>query len=570
MRRLLILMLALSWAASAETDDPPGLKSQYDFGAACDGSTDDTAALQRWLASGKNLVLEPGNCRATASLIANTANQKIFNRGGYIRFTANLVGQKWFSIEAPGVFAQLDVRNPNNYASSTGTHYAGINIDEFAANVILDNPKVDGFQGGIQQKYFTTKANGNLIINNAYVINVQGAGYGNGVDPQNCGTPGTEGCGEDRGDAIVCHGPSCTVNTATVQCAAGKDCRIGVHGEWLGGWTTPGERSGSYKFYKLNVSGPFRRPWAFEQVQYSVIDGADAQGGVKWWGSQFTGTKFTSISNTKIVYDRAASDTTGSSWSPVHTCYFVYGKNEHLTIDETNTCEITGAADKGAYIVGVDQEGLGRGNNVIFKARILANDSVDNCVETTNQDSPNIQPACVGYRETGVSVYDNSRQMIGGFINPVKPGDTKIVTVAITGTCTVGQTVTGGTSGTTGTLSAINATPKLWTIRLVSGAAYQAGETISTPSCSGVVSTINRYGKCVVDQNNTTSNIGGKYSGECYNVSKGFEVVGKDAPLFTGIKFDNAAVRFSLSGSSNEVFGDIAGTNTSADTEFYP
>lgn len=96
-----------SSTACARDTPERGAVSVSDFGAAGDGSTNDTNAIQAALDSGKNVYFPPGNYRVDEQLIVTHSRQLIFGLGGLragAENTGNLVARLFTNMENRALF----------------------------------------------------------------------------------------------------------------------------------------------------------------------------------------------------------------------------------------------------------------------------------------------------------------------------------------------------------------------------------------------------------------------------------------------------------------------------------
>lgn len=539
--------LVASGASCAGTT-PGNSATQFDYGAVCDGTTDDTSALQAWVSSGKTLrgVAGTGKCRVTGTLTFNTANQKYVGQGAQFTWTANSAASKVISIAADGVHIDgIWMDNPNEITAQTGNHYGAIYVE--ASNFKITNSHIEKFMDGILQAPSDT--NRGFTAENNTIKDVLGAGNGSGSDPQVCGTGLDEGCGEDRGDGITCWGQDCKIIANTINCKAGNDCRIGVHGENL---SHPSPKHYNFTFVGNIVTGPFRRAVACEATDNCNI--SDNVGkGQTWWSVTCINTNNCGGTGNKFYFDRLVNDSTGSSWGPVKGPLYVYGKAQNTSFDASNQFIVTGYADYGGILKGVSSGDL-RGANNFIGAQFIGNDLVSKCVSVEYQDGATVSASCRGFKDYGIYSYDVSKQNYSSnYFDSVNKYQTKLVTGSITGSFTVGETITGGTSGTTGTLLYVDSVNKLLTIQLVSGTAYTVAETVTggTSSASAAVSSINKYGTCILDQDNTTTSVAGKYdNNQCFNHAKGIEIPSKNRGSVQNWKFENVTTAVDLFSST--------------------
>lgn len=112
-----------------------------DFGAVGDGTTDDTAAIQSALNSGKDVLVSNGDFMC-GSLTVSTANQKIVGAKGVIKHRAGVMLPYIFRINADNVTVR-DLQLDGNLANVTGLwafSESCIYIDQAGTNfALLDN-----------------------------------------------------------------------------------------------------------------------------------------------------------------------------------------------------------------------------------------------------------------------------------------------------------------------------------------------------------------------------------------------------------------------------------------------
>lgn len=590
--------------------------TQFDYGAACDGTTNDTTALQAWVSSGKTLIGKAGigKCIVQGPLTFSTANQKYIGQGAKLSWTANIANAKAIEVTASGVSIDgIWMDNPNELKSQTGNHYGAIYVN--ASNFSLQNSYIEKFLDGVVQAPSDT--NKGFTVHNTVIKDVLGGGNGSGSDPQTCGTGLNEGCGEDRGDGVVCWGQDCKVTDNTISCKTGADCRIGVHGENL---SYPSPRHYNFTFTGNIITGPFRRALACEATDNCNMSDNTGKGQT-WWNVSCINTTNCGGTGNKFYYDLPAGDTTGSSWSPRKGPLYVYGKAQNTSFDSSNQFIISGEqAEFGGILLGLNSGDL-RGANNFIGAQFIGNDYVSRCVSLEYQDAPVISASCRGFKNYGIFSFDVSKQNYSNnYVDFVNKYQTKVITGTITGSYTLGEIISGATSKATGKLVYIDPTNKLLTIAnveltgnttsgnttvsglssmsglvvgsVISGPGipdgatvssvgassvvlnvaatatrtgarlqieadrFQVGETVTgvSSTASATVSLTKKYGTCVLDQDNSTTNLAGMYdSNQCYNAAKGIEIPSKTKGSVQNWKFHNVTTAIDLFGSTDMI-----------------
>lgn len=285
-----------------------------------DGTTDDTAAINALLANAPagSVIYFPGQYTFKCTDQLAVAKKLYLTGPGLLNFTAGITNKSAIAITANGCQAVgLNLKNPNMLQSPTGGRNVGISV---AANeFIAMGNVVELFQNGI-----AVSSGGeyeNIIISNNRIKDCLGAGGGRGSGSSQ---------GEDRGDGIVIWGTQATVTGNIVNCLAGQDGRIGIHGEALDGFAAAPPPTGYYhsmmNFVGNTVYGQFRRGLVFEGIDNGCIT-ANSVADSTWWNIALAvGCKSCVVAGNSIIATRTALDDQGYSWSVNRAALAVYGK----------------------------------------------------------------------------------------------------------------------------------------------------------------------------------------------------------------------------------------------------
>ncbi len=309
--------------------------------------TDDTAAIQAALDTGKAVVVPDGNYLASA-LTISTDRQKLLGMGGRIvalpaalhsNDDALLLVEANF-VEVAGLYLDNPTEQNTKAASWPDAVQAGIRIKGFQCN-IHDNT-VRRFQSGIQVvfdgaggSFSGFEFSNNIIAHNMIWENL---GAGSGRDQR-------EGIqGEDRGDGITSWGAQTVIKGNIVHVKEGQDARIGIHVESLADRHDPVDFGAMYADRGAVIAnnivlghdldtrnGRWRRGIVSEAVKEVSITGNLVYGG-GWWsiaviigGSDPEGKGNFSIVGNNIFWSRPAVDLAGDDWSPARAGIAVWG-----------------------------------------------------------------------------------------------------------------------------------------------------------------------------------------------------------------------------------------------------
>jgi len=449
-----------------DTVDGLGAVSVRSHGAAGDGTTDDTAAINAALATGKDVVLPAGTYRITNKLTMATAKQRFVGAGGTIQIrTATMATTHALEVRAAGCTVQgLRFENPDLLFNRTTAFGNASCIRIFASNVrVVDNTIVSWIDG-IAVDPYTGEHGGHVIAGNL-LLDMLGAGLG----PADT----TDVNGEDRGDGIVTWGYGATIVNNCVALKAGQDGRIGIHTEALPEASpdqTPTYRDRATTIAGNVVLGHYRRGIVTETVADVSICG-NVVAGNSWWGICAITTHGVAITGNTVIFDRAATDHSGGSYSPDQAAISTWGAVESVSITG-NTIDLSGVG-RGIGTSGVDGtvrakryavtgntirgnaaslEGIYVGNadgvtvtgNVIDATGsngILVNDSTE-VVVAANTVSGTATAAGIRLENLGVAI------KVGSVANNVVSGtgsDPGILAINMAGLSVVGNAVTGTT-----------------------------------------------------------------------------------------------------------------------------
>ncbi|MBI1273555.1 MAG: hypothetical protein GC131_05685 [Alphaproteobacteria bacterium] len=339
-RSIILLAVLLPAVSAAHAADRIVGATQYDYGAVCDGKTDDTGTLKKWMASGGTLFLMPGVCIVSDTLEMNTPNQRLAGMGGELRFVAGIRHGYGIHVKADGVWVDgARLSNPNELGTGAGGRNVGILVAAHYSRVT--NNTIDRFQNGIQVS--SRGEYQNHIISGNFIRDVTGAGTG-----------GPDGdIGEDRGDGITVWGAQATITGNVINCKAGHDCRIGIHAEGLGDQQRASPPRSNEMFTATGniVTGPFRRMIVFEDVTHGAINGNSTAGG-NWWGIASIRSSNIAITGNSVLFDRDPDNKAGWGYNPEYAGIMLYGRNRGVTV-AGNAIKMTGAA-----LAGINLQGL--------------------------------------------------------------------------------------------------------------------------------------------------------------------------------------------------------------------
>ena len=327
--------------------------------------TDDTAAIQAAIDSGKTVVV-PDGAYLTGPLKVVTEGQKIIGTGGrlLVNPTAD-VGTLGSLLRLVADFTAaigLYLDNPTEQKTDDGPDAAinrGISIE--ANKVRVEGNIVRRFLGGIAvtdrpgdtfEFGGEIELHGNVITGNIVWENL---GAGSGDDQGGS-------LGEDRGDGIVSWGAATVITSNVVHVKEGYDARIGIHVEALG---LSHDKSYPYSDHGATIlgnivlgngiesrNGRWRRGIVDEGVRNSTIASNFVSGAV-WWGiaAIFSGERGdVSINGNTILFDRPAVDISGENFFPVNAGIMLFaagdggGKGFAVT---GNTIRVTGTTSRG-------------------------------------------------------------------------------------------------------------------------------------------------------------------------------------------------------------------------------
>lgn len=514
--------------------------NQFSYGAVCDGVTSDTTALQNWAASGKTLLLikGTGKCIATGTLTMATNYQKLIGAGGQISWTSGI--SQAAAILASGDAVSIDHlwgENPNSLGAQTGERNYMVKFTGNGGS--LTNSYGDKFQNCGWVDY-TVSGSGYKMTGNT-CDHMPGAG-----DGQSSGSS----YGEDRGDAFYCGGSDCLIQGNTAYSSG--DSRVAFHVENL--YPAVSDHYGA-RIIGNHATGKFRRAAVCENPTTCEISNNTGQD-MTWWDiACITTTGACGGTGNIFTYNRATTDNAGSAWSPVRAPLMIYGKTNNVSFNRSNQFNITGYANAGAVILGLNT-GDTRAHTVNLSPQISMTDNGGYCVRAEFADGVTLDPVCNGFKDAGIKSYDVTGKSYKGYFNAVNKFNTKLILASITGTFTVGDTITQATSGAVGTLVYVDAANTLLTVSQTyaqSSTAFALTYSVSNAGSigSGAVSRLNTYGKCIDDDNNA---VGGLYDGAwCENTLTGKSIVNKTGVQSNNDHFKNVVTAY-------EGFGDTAST----------
>lgn len=148
-----------TYDGSTQTSRPPYLNVKL-FGAKGDGTTNDTAALQRAIDSGMLIFLPSGTYLINAPLIFNNQNAGIFGEGMYksvIQTSNNAAFAMYISSGALSVFCKFSDFGINGTAGNAGGIWMGTDSTFYTSNLVFDHVRVQNFTAtGAAGLYFDT------------------------------------------------------------------------------------------------------------------------------------------------------------------------------------------------------------------------------------------------------------------------------------------------------------------------------------------------------------------------------------------------------------------------------
>lgn len=284
-----------------------------DAGASIAGTTrfrygsDDTAAIQAAIDSGKTVVIPAGNY-ISGGLSVATKGQKIIGMGGRIiaRSTSSAFVRQADVTADEVTLEDLILENPDEQTQAADPRPAAIHLQANKARVA--GCRIAGYQDGIlvssSGEYFGT------VIEGCHILGIVGRSD------------------ESRGDGITSWGAD-TVIAGNYVTAKGwdqgvgmqGDPRIGIHVEGL----SPFHAENSHRYEDSGaaitgniVRGKFRRGIFSEAVAESTISG-NIVAGSTWWAIGMSGNQNSgpaAIVGNTILYDRPSQDETENSATP--------------------------------------------------------------------------------------------------------------------------------------------------------------------------------------------------------------------------------------------------------------
>lgn len=524
----------------------------YDYGAVGDGVTNDNTAIQNWINSGKTLVCTRGTFICTTQKTFNTNNQKFIGEGGELRFTAGIDRNAALLILGNNVnFSGLWLTNPNLLGSPNlsslgpyGDNSTGVYFHANYGTVV--NSLIDSFMTGIAVSAgaFSSPEKTKFNFHNNFIKDVIGAGEGSL-------TNGT-GLGEDRGDGITIWGSVASVTGNVVTAMEGKDARIGIHFESLFDQSTLGDKYDDMvsTFTGNSVIGPFRRGLAFEDISNALISSNSVMSST-WHGLSTIRSKNTIITGNTVWYDRDPNDLTGGSWDPDFCGIMIYGDVIGASVTNNNIY-VTGSCDAAILANGL-ADTVDRGQSLKISNNVI--NAGDLClvgIKAQYHDDIDISDNVInGAYNRGIYLYDTTGHTVKhNKINGIIGYQQKVVLASITGTFTIGATVTGSVSGASGKLLYVNTTDRILTIQFTDTTPrFTTSDTLSGGGGSGAVTSTNRTSIGIWDEANA---IGGEFVGNRFkNLNKAFQIANKSGTVYTNNSFDNVNVAFDNFGDSN-------------------
>lgn len=321
-----------------------------DYGAAGNGTTDDSTAVQAALTAatpGATIYIPKGPFKVTTPLTLSVANVTLTGPGE-LRFTAGIAAADALRITGDGVRVDgLKITNPNLLKSDTGTN-ANVGIRIKANKVTVTGNTLDSFQHAIIVD--ATGEYDGAIISNNHVLNVLGSGAGP--------SDSTSLLGEDRGDGITSWGRNTTITGNIVECKPGDDARIGIHVEGFAvGHSGTGQSPLADMFATISgnlVTGQFRRGIACEDVAGTTITGNSVEGST-WWGISVSGPGAIGcvVTGNHVLWTRTSTDNQGGHYSPTRTPYQVlYGAQGTIMSGNSVRLTATSAANAALCVLG--------------------------------------------------------------------------------------------------------------------------------------------------------------------------------------------------------------------------
>lgn len=355
--------------------------SPRQYGAAGNGTTDDTAAIQSALNTGRDVVLSAGTYRITTSLTMSTAGQKLIGTGGIIQIRSDgkgvngtgtgigsLAGLPALAVNADNCTVQgVRFENPDFLMDPVTSSAKNAAIQIRGNYVRTVNNTIVSFLHGIvlSSGEQTGGEYVGLIAAGNFLLEMLGAGTGNNAD---------DGRGEDRGDGITCWGTGATIMNNFVHLKDGQDGRIGIHTEGL---TDQSIIHPTYETRCTVISGnviwgKYRRGIVTEEIQNTTISG-NTVAGPTWWGICAANVPNVAITGNSVIFDRLSTDVQGASWGPQRGGITLYcNRNDAFKWTDSHI-SVTGNV--------VDLLGVGCG---IRTAGTDATNKVRNCTITGN------------------------------------------------------------------------------------------------------------------------------------------------------------------------------------------
>jgi len=297
-----------------------------DYGASCNGTGDDTSSVQSALTNipASSTLQVPANSVCIISGTLEINKKMTFNGPGELRYLSWSGVGSALAVNADGVVInQLSMTNPNLINSGgvgTRGQALGVSANEFKAFGNF----IENFESGIAIR--TTGEYENIIIGGNRIKDSIGTAT------------------EDRGDGIVVWGALATVYGNVVNCKAGYDCRVGIHGEALDAFQVSDTIHASSQITLADnvVYGQYRRGLTLEGIAIGSITG-NVVSDATFWGISINQTCYAcTVTGNSILYTRTASDTQGGSGIH-HTGIMVYGQTQDVVI-ANNTIQVTPTA----------------------------------------------------------------------------------------------------------------------------------------------------------------------------------------------------------------------------------
>lgn len=374
-------------------------------GAAVFGyGTDDTAAFQAAVDTGKAVVVPDGNYLVSKVTI-QTDRQKMIGMGGRIATMPKSLSSAGNSdglimveadfVEITGLYLDNPTEAQRKAASWPTALRYGIRVRGQRANI--HHNAVRRFQHGISVNFndgfFTGPEFGETIIIGNIVWENLGAGSGRDQKEGNQG--------ESEGDGINSWGSNVIIANNIVHVKEGQDARIAIHVEALGDRYDPANPVALYPdagaVIQGNIiighdmrfrNGRWRRGIVTEGVQQVAINGNVIYGG-GWWAiavamgaggppspaETFEGKGNVSIASNTIWWTRPNVDRAGADFSPSRSAIAVFSNTSDTNKGvanvsvQGNTIEIFGWANDGilvsAFVSGGRERTVSIGGNSI-------------------------------------------------------------------------------------------------------------------------------------------------------------------------------------------------------------